>query len=207
MTTQEKEFSGPLGSVTTGLLKFVGGASELTLVAASKDSEELYEGHFTGLVPEVEATGGVVTVRYPRRLHPFSVRRHSGRLTLHPTVPWAIEVDGGTGRLTADLTALTLTRLDLGSGASHVSLALPRPRGTVSIRVAGGVSNVSVRRPQDVAAHISITGGASQLTFDGQHLGAIGGGVTFASPTYDTSEDRYDIEVFGGASALTVDRS
>ncbi|MFJ7070543.1 hypothetical protein [Streptomyces sp. NPDC101115] len=207
MTTQEKTFDGALGAVTTGTLKFVGGASELTLAAEPKDSEHLYQGTFSGLVPEIDTTAGVVTVRYPRRLHPFSVRRHSGSLTLHPTVSWAIEVDGGTGRLTADLSGLVLTRLDLGSGASHVSVSLPRPRGTVRIRVAGGVSNVSLRRPQDVAARIAVRGGVSQLTFDTQHLGAAGGGATFAGPTYDTSEDRYDIEVLGGASALTVDRA
>ncbi|MGW1296987.1 hypothetical protein [Streptomyces sp. NPDC002533] len=206
-TTQEKTFSGPLGPVTSGLLKFVGGASELTLVAGPKDSDHLYQGRFSGLVPEIDTTGGVVTVRYPRRLHPFSARRHSGSLTIHPTVAWAIEVDGGTGRLTADLSGIVLSRLDLGTGASHVSISLPRPRGTVRIQVAGGVSNVSLRRPQDVAARIAVSGGASQLTFDTQHLGAAGGGTTFASPTYDTTEDRYDIEVLGGASALTIDRA
>jgi len=207
MTTQEKTFEGALGAVTTGTLKFVGGASELTLAAGSKDSEHLYDATFSGLVPEIDTTGGVVTVRYPRRLHPFSIRRHSGSLTLHPGVAWAVEVDGGTGRLTADLSGLVLTRLELGSGASHVSVFLPRPRGTVLIRIAGGASNVSLRRPQDVAARVAVRGGVSQLTFDTQHLGAAGGGATFEAPTYETAEDRYDIEVLGGASALTVDRA
>lgn len=202
-----KEFSAELGSLTSGVLRFVGGASELTLATEDKDSGYLYQGRFSGLLPEVGTAAGVVTVRYPRRLHPFSIRRHSGELTINPTVAWAVEVDGGSGRVTADLSALTLTGLELGGGASHVSIALPRPQGTVRIRIAGGVSNVNLRRPLDVATQIRVAGGASHLTFDNQHLGAVGGGVTLASATFDIAEDRYDIQVQGGSSALTIDGS
>lgn len=205
--SREQEFAGPLGSVTSGLLKIAGGASELTLATEEKDSEHLYQGAFTGLVPEVRAASGVVTVRYPRRVHPLPVRRHSGRLTVNASVPWAVEVDGGAGRLTADLSPLTLTGLSLGGGASHVSVVLPRPTGTVRIRISGGASNVTLRRPQDVAARVSVTGGVSRLTFDSQHMDAVGGGIQLAGPAFDNEEDRYEIEVIGGASALTVDRS
>jgi hypothetical protein len=203
---QEQQFSEALGSVTTGLLKFVGGASELTLAAEEKNSDDLYRGRFSGLVPEVHAAAGVVTVRYPRRLHPFTIRRHNGQLTVNASVPWAVEIDGGAGRVTADLSSLQLTRLDLGGGASHVSIVLPRPSGTVRIRIAGGASNVTLRRPQDVPARVKVTGGASHLTLDSQHLDAVGGGLELALPEFETAEDRYDIEVVGGASSLTVDR-
>lgn len=203
---QEQQFSEALGSVTKGLLKFVGGASELTLGAEEKNSEDLYRGRFAGLVPEVRTAGGVVTVRYPRRLHPFSFRRHDGQLTVNASVPWAVEIDGGAGRVTADLSSLELTRLDLGGGASHVSVVLPRPSGTVRIRIGGGASNVSLRRPQDVPARVKVTGGASHLTLDSQHLDAAGGGLELATPEFESADDRYDIEVLGGASSLTVDR-
>lgn len=203
----EQEFTEPLGSVTVGLLKVVNGASELTLATEEKDSESLYHARFSGLVPDVHAAHGVVTLCYPRRLHPLPVRRHSGHLTVNATIPWAVEIDGGAGRVTADLSPVVLTRLELGGGASHASVVLPRPRGTVRIRIVGGASNVTLRRPHDVSAQIKITGGASQLTFDNQHLDAVGGGVQLSSPTFESEENRYDIEVVGGASSLTVDRS
>ncbi|MFI1395486.1 hypothetical protein [Streptomyces sp. NPDC020681] len=203
---QEQKFSEVLGAVTTGLLKFVGGASELTLAAEEKNSEDLYRARFAGLVPEVHTAAGVVTVRYPRRLHPFTFRKHNGQLTVNASVPWAVEIDGGAGRVTADLSSLQLTRLELGGGASHVSVVLPRPSGTVRVRIGGGASNVTLRRPHDVAARVSVSGGASHLTLDNQHLDAVGGGLDLTSPDYETTEDRYDIEVVGGASSLTVDR-
>lgn len=205
--SREQEFAGPLGSVASGLLKITGGASELTLATEEKDSGHLYRGSFTGLVPEVRAASGVVTVRYPRRLHPLPVRRHSGRMTVNAAVPWAVEIDGGAGRLTADLSPLSLTGLTLGGGASHVSVVLPRPSGTVRIRITGGASDVTLRRPHDVSARISITGGASRLTFDSRHMGAVGGGIQLAGPAFEDDEDRYEVEVVGGASSLTIDRS
>jgi len=48
-------------------------------------------------------------------------------------------------------------------------------------------------------------GGATNLTFDERHLGAIGGDVNLQSPDYDDAANRYDIEVMGGANNLTID--
>ncbi|MFE3140625.1 hypothetical protein [Streptomyces scopuliridis] len=202
---QEQGFSGPLGPVTSGLLKFVDGASELTLAAHDKASDTLYRAEFSRLVPDMNVASGVVTVRYPRRPHPFTTRRHSGRMTLNPAVPWALEVDGGAGRITADLSDVDLTRLDLNGGVAHVSVVLPRPSDTVRVRITGGASNVTLRRPPGVPVRIRVTGGASALTLDSQYLQAVGMGAELTTPDFGTEAERYEIEVVGGASALTVD--
>ena len=47
--------------------------------------------------------------------------------------------------------------------------------------------------------------GASKLTFDDQHFGAIGGKTRLHTPDYEGATDRYDIVVSGGASKLTID--
>jgi hypothetical protein len=46
--------------------------------------------------------------------------------------------------------------------------------------------------------------GATKLAFDDQHFGAIGGETHLHTPDYGSAADRYDIEVSGGASQLTV---
>ncbi|MFM9368706.1 hypothetical protein [Streptomyces sp. Da 82-17] len=203
---RQEEFTAPRGSVVTGMLKFTGGASELTLGAAELDDDALYRARFDGLVPTVTAAGGAVTVRYPRHPHPFPLRRHSGWMTVDARLPWSVEITGGAGRVTADLAALPLRGMSLTGGASHVSVALPQPKGTVRVRVSGGASDISLRRPAGAAARLRVTGGASRLTFDDQYLAAVGGGLTLSDQAYEQAEDRYEIEVVGGVSAFTVDR-
>ena len=91
-------------------------------------------------------------------------------------------------------------------GVSRVDLQLPRPAGTVRVRVSGGASQLRIRRPSGVAARIQIGGGASKLALDDQGFGAVGGPVRLESPDYSAAADRYDIEIDGGASKITIER-
>jgi hypothetical protein len=68
-----------------------------------------------------------VTVRY--RHQSFlewltNWREPHAQLTLNGSIPWEIEFRGGVSKLTADLRALSLRALDLGS-ASEIKLMLP----------------------------------------------------------------------------------
>ena len=49
-----------------------------------------------------------------------------------------------------------------------------------------------------------MNGGASQLVFDGQRLGAVGGRTVLASGGFADATDRYEIRFTGGASQVTV---
>jgi hypothetical protein len=84
-------------------------------------------------------------------------------------------------------------------------VTLPRPSGTVSVRVSGGASDVSIHRPEGVAAGIRVGRGVSKLAFDEQRFGAIGGETRLQTIDYDGAADRYDLEVTGGASELSID--
>jgi len=63
-----------------------------------------------------------------------------------------------------------------------------------------------VHRPARVAARIQIGGGASKLGLDRQYLGAIGGPIQLETPDYATAGDRYELDIRGGASRVTVDQ-
>ena len=73
------------------------------------------------------------------------------------------------------------------------------------VRVSGGASKVTVRRPRGTEARAEVSGGASQLVFDGQRLGAVGGRTVLASGGFADAADRYEIRFTGGASQVTVD--
>ncbi len=200
-------FSAPLGSATDGRLLFARGASRLT-IRADPAMENLYSTHFERPVPTVEVRGSNVTVLYPR-FRPFDwpdyYRERPAEVALNASIVWQIELRGGASKLTADLRGLQLGSLNLSDGVSRIEVALPRPLGTVPVRILGGASNVTIRRPEGVPARVWVGSGATNLTFDEKHFGAVGGEVNLRSPDYDSASDRYDIAVTGGANNLTIE--
>jgi hypothetical protein len=204
---QGGEFAVSLGSLRSGRLFFASGTSKLT-VRADPSMAELYSTRFEGQAPRVEAEDGTVTIRYPR--FPlfdwrYYLREPLGEIALNANVPWEIEIRNGASRITTDLRGLELRSFEVRGGASGVEVTLPTPSGTVPIRVLGGASNLTVHRPEGVAAHIRIAGGSTNLAFEEKRLGAVGGEVSLQSPDYEDASDRYDIIITGGASSLTID--
>jgi hypothetical protein len=56
-----------------------------------------------------------------------------------------------------------------------------------------------------VPMRAEVSGGASQLVFDEQRPGSIGGRAYFSSPGFGEATDRYELRFFGGASQITID--
>jgi len=199
--------AAPLGSLSSGHLLFVSGASNVT-VHADPSMEDLYRARFEGQVPTVRVRGDTISIEYPH--FPPSDQRYywlerRAEVALNASIPWHIEVRGSTSRLTADLREVRLGSLKLAGGASRIEIMLPRPLGTVPVHILGGASNVAIHRPEGVAARIHASGGATNLSFDEKHFGAIGGDVNVQSPDYDAALKRYNIEVTGGANNMTLD--
>lgn len=90
----------------------------------------------------------------------------------------------------ADLTALRLTVLRAGGGASDVELTLPRPERTIAIRIGGGVSKMTIRRPADVPVRTTVHGGVTKLAIDDQRFGAVGGETPIPSDNYAAPDSR-----------------
>ena len=195
--------SAPLEGVESGTLVFLSGASRLVLRADAAIAE-LYRASFEGPVPDVRVEGGLVTVRYPRRLRLFNRGKYGAQVALSAAIPWRIEVRGGAWEVIAELGGLDLAGLEVRGGASALRVELPEPSGTVPVRIAGGASEIIVRRPPGVPARVRLKGWASQLTFDDQTFGNLGSDARLQSPGYADAARRYDVEVVGSASDITV---
>jgi DNA-binding MarR family transcriptional regulator len=195
--------SASLEGVTAGRLEFTKGAAKVVL-RGDPGLTDLYRATFEGPVPEITVGGGTVTVQQRRRFRPFDWRAQSAEFALAAAVPWDISLRGGMWKLSADLTALRLRSLEVGGGASDIEIKLPAPSGIVPVRVSGGASKVVLRRPMGTEARAEVSGGASQLVFDVQRLGAVGGRTVLASSGFAAAADRYEIRFSGGASHLTV---
>ena len=193
----------PLAGVTAGRLEFTKGAAKVSL-CGDASLTELYRAAFEGPAPEITVKGGVVTVQQRRRFRPFDWRSQSAEFALTTAVPWDISLRGGMWKLVADFSALRVTALEVTGGASDIEVTLPAPIGVVPVRISGGASEVLLRRPAGTEARAEVNGGASQLIFDGQRLGAVGGRAVLTSGGFTEATDRYEIRFTGGASQVTV---
>lgn len=182
---------------TTGDLEFTRGARELR-IRAEQDPGRLFTARFQGRQPAVSVARATVTVRYP-----YSALPVPGEVAINPAVTWAIQVDGSAYDIDADLTDVRIVSLGISSGASGVILRLSEPNGWVPIRIGGGASNVTIRRPPHVGARLWVKRGAAHLAFDEQRLGAIGGLIRLESSP-DGMTTGYDIHIASGANRLTV---
>ena len=200
-----RQFSAPRGSLTSGRLEFARGAARLTIRGAT--IADLFRARFDRPAPSVSLDGGAVTVRYPRFsprswLRPWA--RRDGQVTLNDDVAWDIGIRKGVAHLDADLRGLRVEAVEVSHGASQVELRLPRPAGVVPVRVGGGASHVTIRRPAGTPARLRIGRGVADLTFDEQEFGAVGGRLRLESLGTGGTDDRYEIEISGGAAHVQV---
>lgn len=201
----QAEFSAPLGSLTSGNLRIESGATNVTISA--EESPDLIRARFKRPYPTVEVWNGTVTINYRHdRLKDWlSFRTQpAADLVLNSTVPWSISTRGGVSDLRADLSRLQLRSFETGGGVSGFEIVLPKPSGTVPIRIGGGASKVTIRRPSGVPVRLATGGGVSGLAFDEQRLGAIGGRYQSESPDHAAAADRYEITIDGGVSQISV---
>ncbi len=196
-------FSAPLGDLESGRLVVSSGVTLLT-VRTNEEMADLYQARFEGPVPEVKARDGVVTIRYPRRLWVLSGGQRAAEVTLSAAVPWQIVIQGGASAITAELSGLDLAGLEVKGGMSSIRLELPTPSGVVPIRISGGASDVTVRRPASVAARVHLKGWASQFVFDDQTFSNVGNDVRLQSQDFEPTAPYYDIEVSSSVSMVTI---
>ena len=204
MPGTQSDFATPLGSVTSGRLQFARGASRVTILGDG-DSDDLIRARFEGTVPMVLADGGNVTIEYPLVSPSEWLRaRRAATVMLNAAIPWELVFSRGVSRLRADLTCLTLRFLEIVRGATDLQVVLPEPHGVVRLDVSGGASNVALLHPPGAAVVVAVAGGVNKLEFGGQLYGSIGRETRLASAGAGERPDRYEIEIGGGASQLTI---
>jgi DNA-binding MarR family transcriptional regulator len=198
-----KDIAVALGNITTGRLIFSTGASMLSL-RADAEMMDLYRAHFAGTPPEVKFDAGIITVRNRRRLWFFDWGKQETDIVLNTSIPWQIDIRGGAAGVTADLVGIDLIELNVSYGMSSVDLKLPVPSRTVPLRVSGGASEVTIEHPAGVPARVRFTGWASAIKFQDEVLSGIRNDLQLQSPGYEDATGRYDIEISGNASMVTI---
>ena len=195
-----KIFSAPLEDLSHGRL-VVSSCARLIL-RTSEEMLELYQARFEGSVPNVAAKGGVVTIRYPRRLSGLNGEQRQAVVTLSRAIPWQMVIQSGGLDITAELGGLNLASCEITGGGSRIHLELPVPSGVVPILISGGGSEIIVRRPAGVAVRAHLKGWGSAFVFDEQaHMDNNG---WLQSSGFEPTAPYYNIEVASSGSMVTL---
>jgi DNA-binding MarR family transcriptional regulator len=199
-------FSEPLEGQESGRLVVSCGISRL-IVRADEEMAGLYEARFEGPVPGVKTKDGVVTIRYPRHLLGLGEKQGQAVVALNVAIPWRVAIQGGAAEVVVELGGLNLAGLEVKGGFNTIRLDLPAPTGRVPIRLAGGASEITVRRPVGVATRVNFKGWASELAFDDQTFSVAGNISQLQSPGFDPTAPCYDIEITSYANRVTITSS
>jgi hypothetical protein len=205
---QTLDRSAPVGNVTRPSLSLSFSGAEVN-VHGEPLGDLLYRAHlrYSGSAPQLTfdpGTGELDIAASPGLQFLFAPRgSRSLDLALNDSLPWSLDVSGGASSATFDISTVALAEVSVSGGANHVTLDLGKPTGTVSIDVSGGASTVSIRRPAGVAARVQASGGANSVRLDNQHLASFGD-ATAQTAGFAAATDRYDIDVSGGASNVSV---
>ncbi|GGQ47786.1 hypothetical protein [Couchioplanes azureus] len=125
-------------------------------------------------------------------------------ITLTSRVRWDLGVAGGASLSTIDLSGGGVSGVNLTGGASRITLTLPRPDGTLRVRMTGGVSFFDVRTAGPVPVRVRVGGGADHVVLHGHSHSRVAAGSLFTPANWTGAADRIDVDAAAGMSALVV---
>jgi hypothetical protein len=167
---------------------------------------DIYKAHITysGPAPTVEFDQSANHLQISQNgdgFFLFTSQRFQVNLQLNTNTTWDIVIHSGGSANTLNLGNTKVSSLELNTGGSTEDITLGPPSGAVPININGGALNVRLHRPGDAAAFVRVEGGSVNLNFDGKSSHAFGS-VEAGS---QSSADRYEVQISGGACNVTMD--
>jgi hypothetical protein len=80
-------------------------------------------------------------------------------VAVSPDLPLALDVDGGVGNVTLNLTGLTITQLDVDTGVGRMDMDLPAQEKPYTVELDSGVGQTIVNIPDGADVRLDIDGG------------------------------------------------
>jgi hypothetical protein len=172
-------------AVGAGRFRLSGGAAQLIEVASTNDD----------IATRIERSGdrAVVRLRQDAAWWPVAWRGGSDwTIRIAPDVPTILTMAAGAGDFLIDLSAIMLAGCRMQIGAAQARVVLPRPRGTVEVRVSGGAAHVAFEAPPGVEYRLETSGGLTSV--DGRT----------ESPGFAVATDRVLVRFSGGAASVRI---
>ena len=187
--------TAPLDGRTVAGFDLVDGAAAISFRSADLGGD-LYRITTPSVAPRVTEENG--------RIRLFLGEGDAVQVALNARVRWNLRVGGGADLSTIDLSQARLVAVDLAGGANRINLTLPRPDGTLTVRMSGGVSQFDVHTADGVPVRVRLGSGAGQVVLDGTRHRGVAAGALFTPARWNDAVDRIDVNAVAGMSALTV---
>jgi hypothetical protein len=125
-------------------------------------------------------------------------------VTLNAAVSWQFDFAGGTRRTVADLRGGRVAGITVTKGSDVIDLTLPRPRGSVPVRLAAGASQFLLRLPSGVPVRVTAAAGAGEISLGGRDHTRVADGSVFTTPGWAPGAAGFDIDAIAGAARVAV---
>ena len=204
------QINQPLGEITRATIDLDIGVATANVTALGTDTADLMKGAFrhAGTMQAVK-TFDVIGAEGRLALRetgtspwmPFGGSASRWDLTLNPTIPIALRINGGVGRADLDLSALNITSLSVDAGVGTVQINAPQ-LGSTTMRLNGGVGNLRVTIPPSVGARIRANKGIGSMRVDEARFPKAGN--VYQSVDFASAANKIDIEVDGGVGSVEI---
>jgi hypothetical protein len=154
--------------------------------------------------PAVEEAGDTVKLR-------LKGTEIAGQATVHvylnAQVRWNLKLAGGGLRQVVDFGGGRLAGIEVQAGVQELDVTVPKPEGTMPIRV-GGVGRLTVHAPTGPPAQLTLgaSGTIGEVRLDDQSKKNLTGGTTIAGQGWAAASDRYALQVDTAAALVSLDR-
>ena len=211
----------PLGAATSARVEVALGVGQLRVAGGSLAGAgepmpigQLLRGEFTyddeALEPTIdyaiEDGAGRLTLAQEgvddTSTWPWTDRLNDWALYLNPVVPTELSVELGAGRSELALGGMTLTGLDVTTGASETTLDFAGDwRADLRARVDSEAGELTLRLPSEVGVRVEVDGGAGEVDADG--LTEVDG--AYVNDAYGVSPVTLEIDVANGAGEVELE--
>ena len=89
-------------------------------------------------------------------------------------------------------------------GSRRFQLSLPKPAGTVPVRVTGAVEDFSITSPKDSPVRVQVDSGAKTVAAGDRTLRDVKPGLTLTPKGWHV-QNRYDVDAAARITLLSVD--
>jgi hypothetical protein len=125
-------------------------------------------------------------------------------VVLTSKVIWNLRFAGATDEQRIDFTGGEVGGIDLVGGSRVTEIALPKPAGTVALKVTGAVDELSLTSPAGNPVRVQMQGGAKTVAAGSRTLRDVKPGSTLTPKGWKTN-DRYDVTAQARVTLLSVE--
>jgi hypothetical protein len=197
--------SAPIDGRTAASFELVAATTKATVTVANL-GDDLYKittAGDSGLLPSPVLSKDRV------QLHLTPDGNNAGRevtIVLSAKVRWALRFTAGADEQIVNLAGGRIAAIDMLGGIRRFELVLPKPSGTVPIRVTGAVEDFSIKSPVGSPVRVRMDSGAKTVAAGRRTLRDIAPGSTLTPKGWNV-KNRYDVDAAARVTLLSVENA